>query len=106
MKQTIYIDLKGVVEFFQRRGKTASADLFSEPSNLAFFAESEVVRHGHITWIPSSWMVDYFKLVSASPAHAEESMRELESEAIQWIPMEEDTVEGIQQSYERAQKIN
>lgn len=86
MKHTSYIELYGVIRFFERRGKTATADTFRDPASLSFFAESEIVQHGRMTWIPSSWMVDYFKLVSASPSHAEESMRELESEAIQWIP--------------------
>ena len=109
--QETYFDLKGIIAYYERLGKTATADFFRgiDESNAYvshFLKAGELVRHGMITWIPASFVRQWVNLASASPAHAKEVYQEIECHAIQWIPMQEDTVAGIQQSYERAQKIN
>lgn len=81
-----YFDQKGLVDYFTNRGKAWAADTFSDINNFGFFAESEIVRRGNKTWIPSSWVRRHFELLSASPSHALESYKELECEVIQWIP--------------------
>ena len=108
--QNTYFDQKGIIEHFNRIGKFWDASSFTDLSNLGFldsFAESEIVRHGQITWIPSSWVRQYFEMMSASPSHALERYQALECEVIQWMPSGKPVnVKTMEQNYARAQKIN
>lgn len=97
-----YFDAKGIIDFYTKLGKTATADFFRSINEK----DTDIVRHGRITWIPESFVRRWCELSAVTPAYAEERFKEIQSYAIQWIPMQEDTVAGIQQSYERAQKIN
>lgn len=105
--QETYFDLKGIIDFYERLGKTATADFFRSihESGEHVIKEGKIIRQGNITWIPASHVRYWVELFSASPAHANEVYQDIECHAIQWMPMPGDTAPGIQQSYERAQKI-
>jgi hypothetical protein len=100
--QETYFDAKGIVDFYTKLGKTATADFFRSINEK----DTDIVRHGRITWIPESFVRRWCELSSVGPDFAVERFKEIQSHVIQWLPMQEDTTSGIQQSYERAQKIN
>ena len=99
--QETYFDRKGIIAYYERLGKTATADYFRSIND----EECQIVCTGGIGWIPASFVRRWVDLASASPAHAKEVYQEIECHAIQWMPQPGDTTAGIQQSYERAQKI-
>lgn len=84
MKHSSYFDAKGIIDFYTKLGKTATADFFRSINEK----DTEIVRHGRITWIPYSFVRTWCELTSASPDHAEEHLKEIQSYAIQWIPAE------------------
>ena len=97
-----YFDLRGIVDFYMKLGKTATADFFRSMDKK----DADIVKQGNITWIPESFVRRWCELSSVGPDFAVERFKEIQSHVIQWLPMQEDTASGIQQSYERAQKIN
>ena len=86
MKHKSYFDIKGIVKFYDRLGKTATADFFRSLEDKANENDVDIVRHGQMTWIPSSFVRTWCELTSASPTHANERFQEIECSAIQWIP--------------------
>ena len=99
--QETYFDLKGIIAYYERLGKTATADYFRDINEL----DCQILCSGGIVWIPASFVRTWVELASASPAHAKEVYQDIECHAIQWMPQPGDTTAGIQESYERAQKI-
>ena len=106
-----YFDLKGIISFYERLGKTATADFFRgiDESNAYvshFLKAGELVRHGRITWIPESFVRRWVELASASPAHAKEVYSDLEYSVIQWIPMGDESQAEVQRMYAAVEAKN
>lgn len=79
-----YFDLRGIVDFYTKLGKTATADFFRSMDKK----DADIVKQGNITWIPESFVRRWCDLSSASPAYADERFREIQSYVIQWLPIE------------------
>ena len=97
-----YFDAKGIIDFYTKMGKTATADFFRSINEK----DTDIVRHGRITWIPESFVRRWVELASASPAHAKEVYRDLEYSVIQWIPMGDESHEEVRRMYAAVEAKN
>ena len=90
-----YFDAKGIIDFYTKLGKTATADFFRSINEK----DADIVRHGRITWIPESFVRRWCELSAVTPTHAEERFKEIQSYAIQWIPMGDESQEEVRRMY-------
>ena len=97
-----YFDAKGIIDFYTKLGKTATADFFRSINEK----DTDIVRHGRITWIPESFVRRWVELASASPAHAKEVYSDLEYSVIQWIPMGDESQEEVRRMYAAVEAKN
>jgi hypothetical protein len=83
MKNSTYFSAQSVIDFYERLGKTATADYFRGIDER----DCDIVRHGDITWIPATFVRYWVELSSASTLISNEVYDLIEYDVIQWIPI-------------------
>lgn len=93
--QETYFDRKGIIAYYERLGKTATADYFRSLNDQ----DCQIVCTGGIGWIPASFVRTWCELSAVTPAHAKERFQEIEYDVIQWLPMGDESPEEVARMY-------